>query len=86
MSNSNQLSGSGTGLHRPSIDEKHPVDSDEGGTATNTPFDGSAAGVAQAKALRTVWGKTGKRTLWFGLALMLSLLFVMIHCQPFPLY
>ncbi|KAF8815689.1 MFS general substrate transporter [Phlegmacium glaucopus] len=73
MSNSNGPSGSGTKLPRPSVDEKHPTDSDKVGTATIVPSDDSAVGVAQIKAIQTVWGTTGKRVLWFGLALMLTL-------------
>ncbi|KAF8815683.1 MFS general substrate transporter [Phlegmacium glaucopus] len=78
MSNSNEPSGSDTKLPRPSVDEKHPTDSDEAGTAAIVPSDDSAVGVAQIKAMQTVWGTTGKRALWFGLALMLTLLLVMI--------
>ncbi|KAF8805034.1 MFS general substrate transporter [Phlegmacium glaucopus] len=77
MSNSNwqpELKGSGARLPSPqsSVDQNHPVAINGEGPATNVPFDDSAAGVAQAKALRAVWGKSGKKILWLGLALMLS--------------
>ena len=77
MSNRNQLIRSDS-APRPSTDEEHSDISDEADPTTDTPFTDSAAGVAKVKALQTVWGKKGKRILWFGLALMLSVTLVIL--------
>jgi hypothetical protein len=57
---------------QPSMKMQYSTVSDKAGPAAGVPFDDSAAGVAKVKALKTVWGKKGKRILWLGLALMLS--------------